>query len=174
MSDPQGVLISGAYGTGKSSVVEEMAGLLENVDAPYAAIDLDWLLWFDADVDDREQVFLANLAAVVGNYLGAGVRWFMMAGAVRDETALAALRGTVPFPLRVVRLTVPFPEIEARLGSAVTAGRANDLRVAGEWIAAATGEGIEDVAVGNDRPIAETAAEVMAWLGWPGAVSTAR
>ena len=108
------------------------------------AIDLDWLLWFDADVDDtkRDQVFLANLAAIVDNYIDAGVERFLMAGAIRDEATLAAVREAVPVLLRVVRLTVPLPEIEARLGTAVTAGREDDLRVAAEWVAASTGVGV--------------------------------
>ena len=165
----RGVLITGAYGTGKSSVVEEIAGLLEDAGLSYGAIDLDWLMWFDADVDDarREQVFLANLAAVVGNYIDVGVERFLMAGAIRDEAALAAVRGAVPVSLRIVMLTVPLPEIEARLGAAVTAGREDDLRVAAQWVAASTGVGIEDVTVANDRPIRQTALEIVEWLGWP-------
>jgi hypothetical protein len=164
----QGVLITGAYGTGKSSVVEEIAGLLEDAGVSYGAIDLDWLMWFDADVDDarREKVFLANLAAVISNYIDTGVERLLIAGAIRDEAALAAVRGPVPIPLCVVRLSVPLPEIEARLRAAVTAGRKDDLRVAKEWVADSTGVGIEDITVANDRPIRETALEIIEWLGW--------
>jgi hypothetical protein len=164
-----GVLVTGAYGTGKSSVVEEIAALLEHAGLSYAAIDLDWLMWFDADVDDarRQQIFLANLAAVVGNYVEAGVERFVMAGAIPDRAALAALRGAVPVELRVVRLTLPFAEIESRLKAAVTAGREDDLRVAAQWVSNSTGVGIEDVAIANDRPIRQTAMEIVAWLGWP-------
>ena len=164
-----GVLITGAYGTGKSSVVEEIAVLLEDAGHAYGAIDLDWLQWFDADVDEtrREQVFLANLSSVVGNYINAGVERFLIAGAIRDAAALAAVRGAVPVSLRVVRLTVSLPEIEARLGAAVTAGREDDLRISREWIAASTGVGIEDVTVANNRPIRKTALEIVEWLGWP-------
>ena len=162
------MLITGAYGTGKSSAVEEIAELLEDAGLSYAAIDLDWLMWFDADVDDaqREQVFLANLRAMVGNYLAVGVKWFLMAGAIRDEAALTAIREAIPVPLRVVRLSLPIAEIEARLGTAVTVGRQDDLRVARQWTAASTGVGIEDVTIPNDRPIRQTALEVLAWLDW--------
>ena len=93
-----------------------------------------------------------------------------MAGAIRDAAALAAVRRAVPFSLRVVRLTVPLPEIEARLSAAVTAGRKDDLRTAAQWIATSTGVGIEDVAIANDRPIRQTAREIVAWLDWPLAV----
>ena len=97
-----------------------------------------------------------------------------MAGAIRDEAALAALRAAVPFPLSVVRLRVPPGEIEARLGAAVTAGRQGDLRVARQWVAGSIGEGIEDLTVDNDRPIRETALEIVGWLGWLGRMPTAR
>ena len=165
----QGVLVTGAFGSGKSSVVEEIAELLEGAGLSYGAIDLDWLMWFDADLEDaaHEQVFLRNLAAVVGNYLDAGVERFLMAGAIRDQARLTALRRAVPVPLRVVRLEVPLPEIEARLGPAVTAGRQNDLRATREWIAYSMGVGIEDLAVANDRPIRQTAIEIIDWLAWP-------
>jgi hypothetical protein len=89
----QGVLATGVYGSGKSSVVEEIAGLLEDAGLSYGAIDFDWLKWFDAEGDD--------------------------------------------------------------------------LRVASSWLAASTGVGIEEVTVANDRPIRETALEIVKWLGWP-------
>ncbi|MFP6745740.1 MAG: hypothetical protein VCB77_11200 [Alphaproteobacteria bacterium] len=164
----RGALITGACGTGKSSVVEEIAELLERGELSYAAIDLDWLMWFDADVDDatRDRVFLANLRAMVSNYREAGVERFVMAGSIPDDATVTAIRAAVPVPLRVVRFSLPLAEIEARLGTAVTVGRADDLRVARQWIAAATGVGIENVVIDNDRPIRDTALEILAWLGW--------
>ena len=59
MSDPTapdrqaGVLISGAFGTGKSSIAEEMATVIEGRGLAYAAIDLDWLAWFDTGRDEE-------------------------------------------------------------------------------------------------------------------------
>jgi tRNA uridine 5-carbamoylmethylation protein Kti12 len=41
------VLITGVYGSGKSSVAEEMAAVLEERNASYALLDLDFLAWFD-------------------------------------------------------------------------------------------------------------------------------
>ncbi|MEA2001402.1 MAG: hypothetical protein U9N84_05890 [Actinomycetota bacterium] len=38
----------GVYGVGKSSLVEEMAEVLEGAGMSFAAIDLDWLWWFSA------------------------------------------------------------------------------------------------------------------------------
>ena len=43
--EPQAALITGLFGTGKSSVAIEMADVLEQRGLPYAVIDLDWLCW---------------------------------------------------------------------------------------------------------------------------------
>ena len=45
--DVDGVLITGVYGTGKSSVAAEIAETLERHGVPYGALDLDWLTWFE-------------------------------------------------------------------------------------------------------------------------------
>jgi hypothetical protein len=42
----EGVLITGVYGAGKSSVAEEVADALEARGARFGAVDLDWLMWF--------------------------------------------------------------------------------------------------------------------------------
>ena len=164
----EGVLITGTYGTAKSSVVEELAELLEDSGLPYGAIDLDWRMWFDAEVDDerREKVFLENVAAVVGNYIDVGVERFLMALAIRDRAQLDSIRAAVPFALKVVRLSVPYPEIERRLATDMTIGRQRDLQNAQEWIAGSIGVGIEDLTVTNNRAIRETALKVSDWMGW--------
>jgi hypothetical protein len=111
-------------------------------------------------------VMLKNLAALVGNYIAVGVRLFVLAGAIRDGAQLDGIRAELPMPLRVVRLTVPLPEIEERLRSDPTSGRRDDLREAAAWVAGSVGVGMEDATVSNDRPIREVAAEILEWLGW--------
>jgi hypothetical protein len=104
------VLITGVYGSGKSSVAEEMAAVLEEHNAPYALLDLDFLAWFDKGGEGEpteHRMMLRNLAALVGNYLDVGVRCFVLAKALRDRAELEDLRAGLPMPLKVVRLTVP-------------------------------------------------------------------
>jgi Ni2+-binding GTPase involved in maturation of urease and hydrogenase len=48
------VLVSGVYGVGKTSLVEEMAYVLERRAQSYAAIDIDWLGWFSAEDEATE------------------------------------------------------------------------------------------------------------------------
>jgi hypothetical protein len=117
------VLITGVYGSGKSSVAEEMAAVLEEHNAPYALLDLDFLAWFDTGNEGEpteRRMMLRNLAALVGNYLAVvGVRFFVLAKAVRDREELEGLRAGLPMPLKVVRLTVSRWR-RSRNGSATT------------------------------------------------------
>ena len=171
MEDPsaEAVLICGAYGTGKSSLAADMAELLEAGGVPYAAIDLDWLAW--ANVEDGhgeggERLMLANLAALIANFRAAGMTRFVLAGVLTGADERERLRETLGMPLRVARLTVPIEEIERRLAPDPTSGRAGDLEEARRQVATGVGVGLEDVAVDNHRPSAETASELVRWLGW--------
>jgi hypothetical protein len=165
----EAVLLSGVYGTGKSSVGAEIADILEKRNLPYGLIDLDFLAWVlpaeDADTDET-RILAQNLAAVAGTFLAVGIRYLVLAGSVRDQAELQAIRSALDADLRVVRLTLPFGEIERRLASDVTAGRKDDLREAAAWLAAGTGEGIEDLVVANDRPVRAVADEILDSLGW--------
>jgi hypothetical protein len=79
---------------------------------------------------------------------------------------VAGVREALGLPLRVVRLEGPLPDVEQRLAGDVTSGRRDDLRAAAESIAAAEGAGVEDVVIGNDRPVGVVAREVLTFLGW--------
>jgi adenylylsulfate kinase len=167
--DADGVLITGVYGSGKSSVAAEIAYVLEHRGESYALLDLDHLSWAGTSASDRAEEFgllLQNLAAVAGNYLQAGIRLFVLAYFVRDGSELQALRDAAGVPLRVARLHVPLADIERRLAGDVTSGRRDDLRQAASSIAASVGVGVEDVVVTNDRPAKIVAEQVMTFLGW--------
>jgi hypothetical protein len=165
----EGVLLTGVYGSGKSSVAEEMAYLLEQQGEPYALLDLDYLSWAGTGAADRAAEFglmLQNLTAVAANYRRAGIRLFVLAYFVRNPGETQAVRETLGLPLRVVRLTVQLPDIERRLASDVSSGRREDAREAASSIAAGEGAGVEDTVISNDRPIGIVAREVMTFLGW--------
>jgi energy-coupling factor transporter ATP-binding protein EcfA2 len=167
--EAEGVLLTGVYGSGKSSVAEEIAYLLEQRGEPYAMLDLDYLSWAGDATSDRASEFglmLENLAAVAANYRRAGIRLFVLAYFVRSPGEVRGVREALGLPLRVARLTVRLPEIERRLAGDVTSGRRDDLRAAAASIAAAEGAGVEDVVIGNDRPIGAVARDVMTFLGW--------
>jgi len=165
----EGVLITGVYGSGKSSVAAEIAYLLEQRHQPYALLDLDYLGWgVDYSDDDAAgfRLMLRNLAAVVSNYREAGISVFLLAYFVTDHDGLRSIREAVGVPLRVVRLSVPLADIERRLAADVTTERQEELREAAKQIAAGDGVGIEDVVLANDRPVGIVAQQIMTWLGW--------
>jgi gluconate kinase len=168
-SDLEAVLLIGVYGSGKTSVAEEMAEALEAVGARYAAIDLDWLAW--ANIDDGHgeagnRLMLANLVPMLANFRAAGMRRFILAGSYATRSELDDLRDALEMPLRVVRLEVPLDVVERRLAPNPTSGRQHDLEVARAQIAAHEGEGLEDLAVDGDRPTRVVADEIIGWLGW--------
>ena len=168
-ADCRAVLLTGVYGSGKSSVAVEMATEFERRSMPYAAIDLDWLRWFDVGWGGHEagyHVMIANLEAVTANYLAAGVRFLVLALSVEHPRELAAIRAAVGSPLRVVRLVVDIETIERRGADDPTSGRAIDIEWARRWYEDDTGAGLEDFAVANDRPLPQVAAEVIQRLGW--------
>jgi energy-coupling factor transporter ATP-binding protein EcfA2 len=167
--EAEGVLLTGVYGSGKSSVAKEIAYLLEQRDEPFALLDLDYLSWAGTGSGDRAAEFgllVQNLAAVSANYQRAGIRLFVLAYFARSLPEVQGVREALGLPLRVVRLTVALPDIERRLAGEVTSGRRDDLREAAASIEAAEGAGVEDVAIANDRPIGVVARDVMTFLGW--------
>jgi energy-coupling factor transporter ATP-binding protein EcfA2 len=167
--DSEAVLITGVYGSGKSTVAAEIAYLLEQRRQPYALLDLDFLGWGVNYSDDDSAglaLMLRNLAAVVSNYRESRISVFVLAYFVRDQDALRGIRKAVGIPLRVVRLVVPLPDIEQRLAADVTTERQEELREAARQIAAGEGARIANVMVPNDRPVAVVARQVMSWLGW--------
>ena len=165
----EGVLITGVYGAGKSSVAREISYLLEQRRQPYALLDLDFLGWgvnnFEAHADGTP-FLLRNLASVTSNYREGGISVFVLARFVSSHDELRAIREAAGVPLQVVRLTVPLPEIEERLAADVTTERREELREAARQIAAGEGVGLEDLTVANDRPVPVVAQQIMTWLGW--------
>lgn len=167
---PEGLRVTGVYGVGKTTLVEEIATSLEQRGVRYAAIDIDWLGWFSApDAATEKAVQLGNLRDMVQRYLAAGVRFVAMAHSVPDPISLESLRAAVGIPVRVVGLQLPYREISHRLADAPTRGRRDDLREAAEWLAEGKGSGFEDLVLTSDRPVSQLATDVIAWMGWPDA-----
>jgi hypothetical protein len=164
-SEAEAVLITGIYGTGKTSVVEEIAAMLDTRDTPYAAIDLDWLIWANVEGGHgpaARAVLERNLAAVVGNFRDAGLTRFLLAGYVEDTAAVAGIGHVVGVPMKVIRLTAPIDVIERRIGG----GRSEELDVARAALARSALDDVGDIAIDADRPLSGVASEILEWLGW--------
>jgi hypothetical protein len=167
--EAEAVLITGVYGSGKSSVAAELGYLLEQQGEPFALLDLDYLSWTGPDTGDRAaelDLLRQNLAAVTTNYRRIGITRFVLAYFVRTAAEVRDIREALGLPLKVARLTVSLPAIEQRLATDVTSGRRDDLRDAAEQIAAAEGAGFEDITISNDRPITLVAQDLLTFLAW--------
>lgn len=167
--EPGALLLTGPYGAGKSALAAEIAGLLEGR-VPFAALDLDWLAWYDDGITAGHspaafEMLARNLACVVANFREAGVGHFVLAGAILDAPSHERLKATMGMPVRVVRISAPVAEIERRLEGDPTSGRADDLRNARAWIASGEVLPFEDDAVVNVGPIRAVAEGIVArWL----------
>jgi hypothetical protein len=164
-SRPEAVLITGVYGTGKTSVIEELAEMLDTRDAPYAAIDIDWLIWANVEGGHgraARRVLERNLAAVVRNYRDAGLTRFLLAGYVEGTEAAVGIADAVGVPMKIVRLVASIEVIERRIGT----GRAEELEVARAALARSELDGFGDIVIDSDRPVADLAEEILEWLGW--------
>ena len=170
--DARAVVLTGAYGSGKTTTAVEIADRLDVAGVPSAAIDLDWLGWHSApgiDEHDDPRLTLANLAAMRAIYLEAGVRSFVLAWRIRDTGQLDALTDVLRMPATVVRIDVPIEVIERRIGGEPNASRADDLRVATADLAASDeGAAPADWSVDGDRPVATIADEILDRLRWTG------
>jgi adenylylsulfate kinase-like enzyme len=161
------LIITGAYGTGKTTLAAELAEMLAARRLPCAAVDLDWLGWFWLPGDHPHTVndlVVANLRAVVANYVSAGVSHFVVPGTIRTEVELDQLRAVIPAPLVVLALTAPLAEIERRLRADVTAGRLDDLAESATEPDA--GAAIADLTLANEGSISALALQVLDWLDW--------
>jgi hypothetical protein len=106
-----------------------------------------------------------NLAAVVANDREAGVRLFVLAGAILDASTYRRLVEVMGVPVRVMRVEAPLDEIERRLAGDPTSGRADDLLEAREWIASGQGLPFNHHVIVNVGPLRPVAEEILArWL----------
>ena len=168
---PEAVLITGLFGVGKSTVLADMADLLDEAGVPCAALDLDWLTWTNVGGPtrrDEHRMMLVNLASVVANYRDRGATHFGLARTIRDRDELDSLCETMGMPVRVVELTVPYSQIEARLTTDPTLGRQRDLAQTNEWLSEPSSE-LAGVSFENVGPVRDVANAIVRWLGWPGA-----
>jgi gluconate kinase len=165
----EAVLITGVYGSGKTTLAIELADVLDRAGTPVAAIDLDWLGWYSAPVDwdehDDPRMTLRNLGSLSRAYLGAGVRRLVLAGSFPPES-LDAMREAVGVPLKVVRLRVQASVVRARLEGDPNASRADDLAQALERLDEGDDGTQVDAEVDADAPVSNLAAEVLAVIGW--------
>jgi hypothetical protein len=167
--EPSAVLVTGVYGSGKSTVVADLGALLQSRGGSFGLLDVDWLGWFDVagGPEVNQRVTLSNLGSVCSAYLDVGVSRLALAWAIRDRAQLEATRVAVGVPLTVVRLEIDEPTVRARLDSDPTEERrVDDLRVALEWLSDNRGVGLEDLRLPGTWPVRQISEQICRHLRW--------
>ena len=167
---PQALVISGVYGVGKTTTTGQIADLLEERGAHYAALDLDWLSWAwttDGPDEPVDRLMLEHLDLLVRNLRRRGNDRFVLAGSVMSVAAWEAIRETLAMPARLVRLVAPIELIRPRLANEPTTGRQEDERRTEAWLARPSDDlPVPDLEVANVGSILATAQAMLAWSGW--------
>lgn len=178
------LFITGAVGSGKSTVLDHLGDLLEEAGAPFTLVDLDWLhrTWPPpADDPQQSQLELANLQSLATNVLAAqgdrpapsgSEHRFVLAGVLVDDDQRAAVTHALARPMTVVRLEVEPDQLERQLRTRYTDP---DRRRHLEWhlgVAAAMEERLRASSVADHVvPVAgrsprQVASAVLATAGW--------
>jgi hypothetical protein len=106
-----GVLLTGAPGAGKTSVLEKLATLLEIEGVEFGALESEQLGWGSPGLSGEP--WLSQLRAVLDLQRQAGRRRFLIAATTETSDELAAARDAIAVDQLVcVLLTVP-PEVAA-------------------------------------------------------------
>jgi predicted kinase len=164
------IVISGSMGSGKTTLLGEASDLLAARGVAHGAVDLDAINTVLLSGDVSQEVGFANLAAVCGNFRGAGVDTVLIAAAIESAAELERLKRALPDAAIVVcRLTAAVATLEQRL-RVREPGMQQDQFVARsrqlhEVLERAS---VEDFVISNDRPrsITAVAQELLERAGW--------
>jgi adenylylsulfate kinase-like enzyme len=164
------VLLTGVFGSGKTTLAVELLDRLADAGAPAAAIDLDWLGWHGVEVgwDEHEdpRLTLEHLAAMAARYAALGVERLVLAGSMPEGTR-ERYAAAVGMPLTVVELRVTPEVVRRRLEGDPNGSRADDLARSLERLSTGpSGDPGADWSVDADAPVAELATAVLRRLDW--------
>jgi hypothetical protein len=106
-----GVLLTGAPGAGKSSVLEKLSTLLEIEGVEFGALESEQLGWGSPWLSGEP--WLGQLRAVLELQRRAGRRRFLIAATTETSDELAAVRDAIAVDQLVAVLLVVAPEVAA-------------------------------------------------------------
>jgi hypothetical protein len=164
------LIITGAMGAGKTSVLSEASDILTLRYIAHAAIDVDALgLAYLPGASGNDQVMYGNLRSVCVNYNSLGVTRFLLARALESRAELDLYRGIVLATSTVVcRLTANIETMEQRVKTRESGvsqreyvGRVAELNVILDRAR------LEDFSISSEnRSITEIAQEMLVRAGW--------
>jgi hypothetical protein len=164
------LIITGAMGAGKTSVLAEASDILRLQHVAHAAIDVDALgLACLPTAAPNDEAMYRNLRSVCENYGSLSVTRFLLARALENRAELDLCRAIVSAANTVVcRLTASIETMEQRvkLRESGVSQREYVSRVA-ELNVVVDRARLEDFSVVNEnRPLTEVAHEMLVRAGW--------
>lgn len=164
------LIITGAMGAGKTSVLGEASDILTLHYIAHAAIDVDALgLAYLPTASGNDEVMYGNLRSVCDNYASLGVTRFLLARALETRAELDLYRGIVLATNTVVcRLTANIETMERRVKERESgvSQREYVARVA-KLNVILDRAGLEDFSISSEnRSITEVAHEMLVRAGW--------
>ena len=164
------LVLSGAPGSGKSTIGRSVARRLRDAELSHALVDHEWLAYgWPVPVDDRwnERIVAQNLGCVWSNFRAAGASRLIYCRVLEDRSLLRHVARAVPgAAATVVQLRAPLTLIHQRL-------RAREPEP--DWfLGAATAlvprmdtASVADFVIENgQRPPDQVAAEVLTVVQW--------
>lgn len=164
------LVITGAMGAGKTSLLGEASDILTLHSIAHAAIDVDPLgLAYLPTASGNDEVMYGNLRSVCDNYASLGVTRFLLARALESRGELDLYRGIVLATNTVVcRLTASIETMERRVKERESgvSQREYIARVAKLNVILDRAR-LEDFSISSEnRSITEVAHEMLVRAGW--------
>jgi adenylylsulfate kinase len=165
------LLLNGTVGSGKTTVMYEIADVLTEKEIPHAALDLDVLRsqWPPSSPWNANLMFDC-LAALSPIYAAHGATRLVLAHVLEERAELQRYAEAIPgAEIVVVRITAPEELRRRRLQHRMLPGESLDWHLARtvELEAILSAAKAEDLTVANDdRPVRDVAKEVLDRTGW--------
>ena len=163
------LVITGAMGAGKSSVLGEASDILALRQVVHAAIDLDGLGLVYLPSLPTDHAMCRNLRSVCENYMAIGVRRFLVARAIENRAQLEVCRDAISATNIVVcRLTASLETMRQRVRPREKGVSRPDYVARVEKLNDILDRAqLEDFVVVNDnRSLTDVALEVLVKAGW--------
>jgi len=167
------LLVTGAPGVGKTTLVKEMGEQLFHAGVAHAVVDIDELARVRPAVPDKRvwaDLTVANLRVMWPNYEALGVERVILAGVVQSAAIIDAYRAAIPgSDLTVVRLRASVDTLHARLQDREPGSvRAFLLGVTASLDREIADLDVADLTVDNDpdQPLGDLARGILEWMGW--------
>ncbi|OIH95673.1 hypothetical protein BIU90_02550 [Curtobacterium sp. MCBA15_001] len=163
------LFVNGAYGAGKTAVLDHLGTLLAAAQQPFSLMDVDWFhrSWpVAADDPDNTATEARNIAAVWANYRQTGPRQLVLSGVLADRQDVERYERAVGQPVRSARLVASPDTLEARLRLRYGSDRPDELRWhlerSADLQARQDGADLDElVVVTDDQPSAQVARIVL-------------